>query len=70
MSADVEDIWVTVESNALPPFIAGAVCMHPHGSSESFDYLGRSFRGLLKKKPLFISGDLIDDLNKINMKKN
>lgn len=65
----VEDVWVTVQSNMLPSFIIGTVYRHPHATSESFEYIEKVFREMsLKKKPLFILGDLNDDLTKSNAK--
>jgi len=65
----VEDVWVTVQSNMLPSFIIGAVYRHPHATSESFEYIEKVFREMsLKQKPLFILGDLNDDLTKSNAK--
>jgi len=65
----VEDIWVTVQSSMYPSFLVGTIYRHPHATTESFDYLENISREMsLKRKPLFILGDLNDDLNKPNAK--
>ena len=65
----VEDIWVTVQSNMHPSILVGTIYRHPHATAESFEYLENIFREMsLKRKPLFILGDLNDDLNKTNAK--
>lgn len=65
----VVDIWVTIQSNMLPSSIIGAVYRHPYATSESFEYSEKVFREMyLYKKPLFISGDLNEDITKSNAK--
>lgn len=59
----VEDLWIVVQHRKMPSFIVGAIYRHPHAPQDSFDYLQETFRYMsLKAKPLFILGDINEDL--------
>lgn len=59
----VEDIWIQVQLRKFPSFIVGCVYRHPKALVTSFGYLSDVFRNmLLRKKPIFVMGDLNDDL--------
>ena len=60
---NVDSIWLTVQSSKFPSFILGTVYRHPHALVNSFDYIEDIFKEiLLKNKPVFIFGDINDDL--------
>ena len=64
---EVEDVWIVVQHHKLPSFIVGAIYRHPHALNVSFDYLLDIFRYIsLRNKPLFILGDLNEDLLVVN----
>ena len=61
--AGVEDIWIQVQFRKFPSFIVGCVYRHPKALVVSFEYLSDVFRNiLLRKKPIYILGDLNDNL--------
>ena len=60
---NVEDIWICVQSSKFPSFIIGTIYRHPHAPVTAFDYISNVFKEiLLRNKPVFILGDLNDDL--------
>lgn len=65
----VEDIWLNVQCRKLPSIIIGSIYRHPHSSNSTFDYLLDVFRSVcIRNKPIFILGDLNDDLLTPNSK--
>ena len=59
----VEDVWVQVQLRKFPSFVIGCVYRHPKALVESFAYLSNVFSNIiLRKKPIFIMGDMNDDL--------
>lgn len=63
----VDHIWLDIQSSKFPSFIIGTVYRHPHALVNSFEYLSDIFKEiLLRKKPVFIIGDINDDLFGIN----
>ena len=60
---NVDILWLNVQSSKFPSFIIGTVYRHPHAHVNSFDYIEESFREIvIKNKPVFILGDINDDL--------
>ena len=60
---NVDDIWLCIQSSKFPSFILGTVYRHPHALVSSFDYMSDIFKEiLLKNKPVYILGDMNDDL--------
>ena len=60
---NVDIIWLNVQSSKFPSFIIGTVYRHPHAHVNSFDHIEESFREIMiKNKPVFVLGDLNDDL--------
>ena len=58
----IEDIWISIQRKKLPSFIIGCVYRHPKAPILSFEYLKNVFKEIcLKKKPVFILGDMNDD---------
>lgn len=65
----VEDVWITIQRKKLPSFIVGCVYRHPKALASSFQYLKAVFKELcLRKKPVFILGDVNDNLFESNSK--
>ena len=59
----VEDVWVSVQNRKLPSIIIGSVYRHPKASVISFEYMYDVFKMMcMKNKPLFIFGDINDDM--------
>ena len=59
----VEDVWISIQHKKLPSFIVGCVYRHPKALTPSFDYLKATFKNVsLRKKPVFVLGDLNEDL--------
>ena len=59
----VEDIWLCIQSSKFPSFIIGTIYRHPHAPVAAFDYISNVFKEiLLRNKPVFILGDINDDL--------
>ena len=59
----VEDVWVQVQHRKFPSFIIGGVYRHPKALAASFLYLADTFKNIcLRNKPVFILGDMNDDL--------
>ena len=59
----VEDVWISIQHKKLPSFIVGCVYRHPKALTPSFDYLRATFKNVsLRKKPVFVLGDLNEDL--------
>ena len=68
---NVEDLWLTVQRRKLPSIIVGTIYRHPHALSFSFDYISNIIKEVLMKgKPVFLFGDINDDLLKPNPKIN
>ena len=58
----IEDVWISVQHKKLPSFIIGCVYQHPKALASSFDYLSKTFKNIcLRKKPVFILGDMNED---------
>ena len=58
----IEDLWITVQSRKLPSVIIGCIYRHPKSPSSTFDILLDKFRTIvLRKKPVFILGDINDN---------
>ena len=67
----VEDIYLTIQYRKQPSFIVGSIYRHPHAQANSFEYILDIHKSLiLRNKPLFILGDLNDDLLDTNPKLN
>lgn len=65
----IEDVWLKIQSRKLPSIIIGCIYRHPKAHSDSHDYITDILRAIsLHKKPMFILGDLNDDLLNINSK--
>ena len=59
----IDDIWLNIQCRKLPSIIVGSIYRHPHSSNATFEYLLDSFRAVsLRNKPIFILGDLNDNL--------
>ena len=59
----VEDVWIQVQHRKFPSFITGCVYRHPKALVASFQYMSDVFRNIcLKNMPVFILGDMNDDL--------
>ena len=59
----IEEVWLSIQSRKLPSIIIGCLYRHPHASNNTFDHILESFRAAcLKKKAMYIVGDLNDDL--------
>lgn len=60
---NIEDIWVQIQHKKFPSFIVGCMYRHPKALAASFDYINEVFKAVcLKNKPVFIFGDLNDNL--------
>lgn len=60
---DIEEVWISVQCHKLPSFIVGCIYRHPHASVATFNHLLDVFRIIcLRNKPVFILGDLNDNL--------
>jgi len=61
--AEVEDLWITVQCRKLPSIIIGTVYRHPKALVASYDYISDIFKAIsLRNKPVFIFGDMNDDM--------
>ena len=59
----VEDLWIQVQLKKLPSIIIGAIYRHPKALSNSFEYILSCFKEIcVRNKPVFILGDINDDL--------
>lgn len=59
----IEDLWIKVQHRKFPSFIIGCIYRHPKALVASFSYLANVFKEVcLKNKPVFILGDLNDNL--------
>ena len=59
----VEDLWIQVQVKKLPSIIIGAIYRHPKALSNSFEYILSCFKEIcVRNKPVFILGDINDDL--------
>ena len=66
---NVDLLWLDIQSNKFPSFIVGTVYRHPHALAESFEYISDVFKEiLLRNKPVFVTGDVNDDLFNGNSK--
>ena len=66
---NVEDLWLCVQCRKFPSFVVGTIYRHPHAHVNSFDYISDVLKEvLLKNKPIFVFGDVNDDLFKPNSK--
>ena len=65
----IEDVWITVQCRKLPSVIIGCIYRHPKATAISFDYLFDIFKVMcMRSKPVFILGDLNDNLLATNNK--
>ena len=65
----VEDIFIKVQCRKLPSVIIGSMYRHPKAHANSFDYISDVFRHMcILQKPVFILGDLNDNLLSANNK--
>ena len=65
----VEDLWIQVQFKKLPSIIIGVIYRHPKALNDSFEYILSSFREMcVRNKPMFIFGDINDDLFQQNAK--
>lgn len=63
VSVKVEDLWITLQCRKLPSIIVGVIYRHPHALNDAFDYISDIFKEMcLRNKPIFVLGDLNDDL--------
>ena len=59
----IEDIYIQIQSKKFPSLILGCIYRHPKALASSFSYLADVFKALcLRNKPIFIVGDLNDNL--------
>ena len=59
----VEDLWLQVQFKKLPSIIIGTIYRHPKALSNSFDYILSLLKEIcIRNKPVFIFGDINDDL--------
>ena len=59
----VEDLWLQVQFKKLPSIIIGTIYRHPKALSNSFDYILSLLKEIcMKNKPVFVFGDVNDDL--------
>ena len=59
----IEEVWLSIQSRKLPSVIIGCMYRHPHASNDTFDHIFECFRAAcLKKKAIYVLGDLNDDL--------
>ena len=59
----IEDVWITVQSRKLPSIIIGCIYRHPKAAAVSFSYISDIFKAMcIRSKPVFILGDLNDNL--------
>ena len=62
-SKDIQDIWLRVQSRKFPSVIVGTMYRHPKGHVDSYEYISNSLqKESLYNKPIFLFGDLNDDL--------
>ena len=65
----VEHIWVNIQSCKFPSFIVGTIYRHPHALVDSFEHISDILKEILvRNKPMFIFGDVNDDLLGVNSK--
>ena len=58
----VEHIWLTIQHRMLPSVIIGCVYRHPKAAVNSFEYISNILKIIcMKKKPIFVLGDLNDN---------
>lgn len=58
----VEDVWINVQRRMLPSVVIGCIYRHPKATVRSFEYISEVFKVVcIRKKPVFIVGDLNDD---------
>ena len=59
----VEDLWIQAQLRKLPSIIIGTIYRHPKALTNSFDYILSLFKEIsIRNKPVFIFGDINDDL--------
>lgn len=59
----IEDIWITVQCRKLPAIVVGCIYRHPKAPVATFGYIQDVLRlACMRKKALFILGDLNDNL--------
>lgn len=65
----IENVWLNVQCRKLPSVIIGSIYRHPKAPHNTFDYILDVLRLIcLRNKPIFILGDLNDDLFSSNNK--
>ena len=65
----VEDVWLSVQSNKLPSIIVGCIYRHPKSDLFTFDYISDTLKLVCtRNKPIYVLGDLNDDLLSSNNK--
>ena len=65
----VDHTWITVQSCKFPSFIIGTIYRHPHSHVDSFEHITDIFKEiLLLNKPVYIVGDINENLLSINPK--
>ena len=59
----IEDIWITVQCRKLLAIVVGCMYRYPKAPVATLDYIQDVFRLIcMRNKPLFILGDLNDNL--------
>ena len=59
----VEDLWIQVQFKKLPSIIIGTIYRHPKALNNLFDYILSLLKEIcIHHKPVFIFGDMNDDL--------
>ncbi len=62
-----KDLWLTIQRRKLPSLIISCIYRHPKTPSPSFDYIDDIPHNMcIRKKPIFILGDLNDELQSNN----
>lgn len=65
----LEEIRLNIQCRNLPSIITGCIYRHPYSCNNTFEYLANPFQIIcLKNKPVFILGDLNDNLLDSNAK--
>ena len=65
----IEGVWLQIQSRKLPSVIVGCLYRHPKANNPSYDYLLEVFKQVsLRKKTMYIFGDLNDNLLNNNSK--
>ena len=65
----VEDLWLQVQFKKLPSILIGTIYRHPKALANSFDYILSLLKEIcIRNKPVFIFGDINDDLFQQNAK--